>query len=65
MARAIIHNSDYQSVEEAVTAIDRYFQERNNHFHNYPKKAGKRLWGNETVVSEFLSRNNCKDAKRR
>jgi transposase len=65
MARAIIHNSDYQSVEEAVTAIDRYFQERNEHFLNYPKKAGKKLWGNETVVSEFAESNNCKDAKRR
>jgi len=65
MARAIIHNSDYQSVEQAVTAIDRYFQERNEHFLNYPKKAGKKLWGNETVVSEFAESNNCKDAKRR
>src|SRR5262249_18634831 len=27
MARAIIHNSDYQSVEEAMAAIDRYFRE--------------------------------------
>ena len=65
MARAIIHNSDYQSVEKAVAAIDRYFQERNEHFLNYPKKAGKKLWGNETVVSEFAESNNCKDAKRR
>jgi transposase len=65
MARAIIHNSDYQSVEQAVVAIDRYFRERNEHFQNYPKKAGKKLWGNETVVSEFAESNNCKDAKRR
>jgi len=65
MARAIIHNSDYQSVEQAVVAIDRYFRERNEHFLNYPKKAGKKLWGNETVVSEFAESNNCKDARRR
>jgi hypothetical protein len=65
MARAIIHNSDYQSVEEAVTAIDRYFQERNEHFLNHPKKAGKTIWGSEIVVSEFAESNNCKDAKRR
>ena len=65
MARAIIHNSDYQSVEEAVTAIDRYFQERNDHFLNHPKKAGKTIWGSEIVVSEFAESNNCKDAKRR
>jgi hypothetical protein len=65
MARAVIHNSDDQSVEKAVTAIDRYFQERNEHFLNYPKKAGKKLWGNETVVSEFAESNNCEDPKRR
>ena len=62
MAKAIIHNSDYQSVEETVAAIDRYFHERNEHFLNHPKKAGKKLWGNETVVSEFAESNNCKDA---
>ena len=65
MAKAIIHNSDYQSVEEAVAAIDRYFQERNEHFLNHPKKAGKKLWGNEIVVSEFTESNNCKDPRRR
>jgi transposase len=65
MAKAIIHNSDYQSVERAVAAIDRYFQERNEHFLNHPKRAGKKLWGNETVVSEFAESNNCKDPRRR
>lgn len=65
MARAIIHNSDYQSVEQAVAAIDRYFQERNEHFLKYPKRAGKKIWGNETAVSEFSESNNCKDPRRR
>src|SRR5262249_41548215 len=37
MARAIIHNSDYQSIEEAKTAIDRYFRERNDYFIRHPK----------------------------
>jgi transposase-like protein/transposase len=63
MARAIIHNSDYQSIEEAIAAIDRYFQERNEHFLNNPKKAGKKLWGDETVVSKFDESNNCKAAR--
>jgi transposase len=63
MARAIIHNSDYKSVEEAVMAIDRYFQERNEHFLNHPKKAGKKIWGNEPSVSEFSEWNNCKDPR--
>ncbi len=31
MARAIIHNSDYKSVDEAKAAIDRYFTDRNAH----------------------------------
>lgn len=65
MAKAIIHNSDYQSVEKAVAAIDRYFQERNEHFQNHPKKAGKKIWGGETVASEFAESNNCKDASLR
>jgi transposase len=63
MARAIIHNSDYQSVEEAMMAIDRYFQERNEHFLSHPKKAGKKIWGNEPTISEFSESNNCKDPR--
>ena len=45
MARAIIHNSDYQSVEEAMQAIDRYFEERNEAFRENPRRAGKRYGG--------------------
>ena len=36
MARAIIHNSDYKTLDEAKTAIDRYFDERNEHFTTAP-----------------------------
>src|SRR5271168_5040786 len=36
MARAIIHNSDYSSVEAAKDAIDRYFAERNAYFLEFP-----------------------------
>jgi hypothetical protein len=36
MARAIIHNSDYPSVEAAATAIDRYFIDRNEYFSKHP-----------------------------
>jgi transposase len=61
MARAIIHSSDYQSVTEAKEAIDRYFSERNQHYQEHPKKAGKKIWGLERVSSEFNSSNNCKD----
>jgi hypothetical protein len=61
MARAIIHNSDYQSVEEAMQAIDRYFAERNQYFKENPKRAGNKIWGQERVVTAFSASNNCKD----
>jgi hypothetical protein len=61
MARAIIHNGDYASVEVAKAAIDRYFSERNDHFQKHPRRAGKKLWGTERVEPEFNEANNCKD----
>ena len=61
MAKAIIHNSDYQSVEEAKAAIDRYFLDRNDYFKKNPKKAGNRIWGQELVACRFSESNNCKD----
>jgi len=65
MARAIIHNSDYQSVKEAKAAIDRYFEERNNHFKENPKRAGCKIWGKERTLSQFSETNNCKDPRYR
>jgi transposase len=63
MARAIIHNSDYSSVEDAKCAIDRYFKERNDHFSRFPKRAGHKIWGLERVPSEFSESHNCKDPR--
>src|ERR1700722_5445858 len=63
MARAIIHNSNYQSVAEAKAAIDRYFDERNCHFREHPRRAGKKIWGKERVPPEFAEGNNCKDPR--
>jgi hypothetical protein len=63
MARAIIHNSDYQSVNECKKAIDRYFLERNEHFNEYPKRAGNKIWGKERVKPIFSESNNCKDPR--
>jgi len=60
MARAIIHNSNYQSVAEAKGAIDRYFSERNTHFERHPKRAGAKIWGQEPVPAEFSEAANCK-----
>ena len=61
MARAIIHNSNYQCVEEAMKAIDRYFSERNQYFKENPKRAGNKIWGKERVATIFSESNNCKD----
>jgi hypothetical protein len=63
MARAIIHNSDYPSVERAKAAIDRHFAERNRHFRNRKQKAGRAIWGREPAPATFLLANNCKDPK--
>jgi transposase len=63
MARAIIHNSDYPSVEHAKVAIDRHFAERNLHFRNRKQRAGGAIWGREPAPATFLLANNCKDPK--
>ena len=65
MARAIIHNSDYQSVDQAKSAIDLYFEKRNAHFKANPKRAGNKIWGMERTKAEFHPSNNCKDTKYR
>jgi len=52
MSRAIIHNSDYASLETAKHAIDLYFRQRNEHFSQNPKRAGNKIWGKERVPSE-------------
>ncbi|KAA0982649.1 IS630 family transposase [Pseudomonas sp. ANT_J12] len=61
MARAIIHNSDYSSVEAASEAIDRYFEERNRYYAENPKPAGNKIWGKERTEATFDPANNCKD----
>lgn len=61
MARAIIHNSDYESTKAAMDAIDRHFMERNQHFLDNPKRAGNKIWGKGRTSSEFAASNNCKD----
>ena len=61
MAKAILHNSDYQSVENCGAAIDRYFAERNEAYRRNPKRAGKKIWGEELVKPCFTPSNNCKD----
>jgi hypothetical protein len=61
LARAVIHNSNYASVEECKAAIDRHFTERNAHFQANPKRAGNKIWGKEIVVATFKDTHHCKD----
>jgi transposase len=61
MARAVIHNSDYSSLDDTKAAIDRYFVERNRQFHENPRRAGKLIWGKELVPAVFSDSHNCKD----
>ncbi len=63
LAKAIIHNSNYQSVDECKYAINRYFAERNEKFIKNPKRAGKKIWRKERVKAVFDESNNCKDPK--
>ncbi len=63
LARAIIHNSDYKSVDDAKAAIDRYFEERNVHFSEHPRRAGGKIWRKEREPAEFSESNNCKDPR--
>jgi len=63
MARAVIHNSNYASVKDAKKAIDRHFGQRNAFFRKHPKRAGKKIWGEELVPSKFSESQNCKDPK--
>jgi DDE superfamily endonuclease len=65
MARAIIHNSNYKSIDEAKAAIDLYFENRNGQFQQNPKRAGKKIWGQEREDAEFSDANNCKNPRYR
>ncbi len=61
MARAIMHNSDYPSLEAATNAIDQYIEVRNAHFRAEPMRGGKKIWQRERTRGEFSETNNCKD----
>jgi len=63
MAKAILHNSDYSSVDDCKRAIDLYFSERNIDFLANPKRAGKKIWRDETVKPVFKESNICKDKR--
>jgi transposase len=63
MSKAIIHNSNYQSVDECKAAIDQYFKGRNEYFQKFPKRAGKKIWGKELNKPIFDESKNFKDSR--
>ncbi len=54
MARAVIHNSDYASLDDTKAAIDGYFAERNRQFHENPRRAGKLIWGKRACTGRLF-----------
>lgn len=44
MKRAVVHHSDYGDIPEMKKAISRHFTERNVHFRENPRRAGKQIW---------------------
>ena len=54
MARAVIHNSNYKSKDDAKCAIDRYFTERNEYYRINPQRAGKQFRVVSVTLRNFL-----------
>jgi transposase len=44
MKKAVIHNSDYRTVDEMKKAISNHFKDRNDYFKTNPKRVGKKIW---------------------
>jgi hypothetical protein len=44
MTRAVINNFDYSYPDDMRAAISRHFAERNKHFRENPRRAGKAIW---------------------
>jgi transposase len=44
MKRAVIHHSNYRDAAEMKKAISLHFTERNAHFRENPRRAGKQVW---------------------
>jgi hypothetical protein len=65
MSRAVIHNSNFEDLPRARSAIDRYFLSRNEFYNSYPKRAGRKLWQQEICEAVFQEQNNCKDPRYR
>jgi transposase len=63
MARAVIHNSNFDGVTEAKKILDGYIEQRNSYFLLHPRRAGNKIWGCEKLASAFNESQNFKDPR--
>jgi hypothetical protein len=63
LARGVLHNSNYATLEDAQSAVTRYLRERNQGFAANPARAGDTIWGFERSPTRFREANNCKDPR--
>jgi len=61
MARAVIHNSNFEGETEAKKVIDGYIDQRNAYFLQHPRRAGDKIWGRERLPPVFNETQNFKD----
>jgi len=61
MKRAVVHLSDYQSVDELKAAVSSHFSERNAFFKENPRRAGRKIWD----VDFFHDTNNLRSGNYR
>ena len=59
LAKAVVHNSDYENVDACKQAINLHFSQRNQDFIDNPRRAGKKIWGKEVVKAKFRETQNC------
>jgi hypothetical protein len=54
MKKAVICNSDYASPTEMQEAIARHFEDRNQFYHDNPKRAGNKIWDKQSFDVDRL-----------
>jgi hypothetical protein len=57
-AGLLFHTSVAESIEACEAEIHRHFAERNAFFRANPRRAGRKIWGQENTPSAFSASNN-------
>lgn len=65
MTRAVINNSDYSCPDDMKLAISRHFNDRNQHFKDNPRRAGKVIWDVDFFHGlDAFSDGDCRNGRR-